>query len=354
MFRVLCRQMNNYEKTLNGLLPATLLVGLYFTTRVNYLLFHSLVEIFSIVVAFSISALAWHSQKYTRNQYLLFIGIAYLFTGFLDLLHTLSYTGMPIFTDYDYYANQLWIGARFIESLSLLIAFQFIRPERKVQPYCLLTVYSLITAVLVMSIFTWKIFPECFVVNQGLTPFKKVSEYVICIILAFCIYFLVKHKDRFESSIYRYLLMGFIFTIISELAFTFYISNYGISNLVGHYFKLFSFYMVYMAIIATGIENPFNLIFLELERTNKQLTREIETRKQTERELTTALSEVKTLSGLLPICASCKNIRDDKGYWRQIEAFIKDHAEVDFSHGICPECAKKLYPEYVNENGEVR
>jgi PAS domain S-box-containing protein len=59
-----------------------------------------------------------------------------------------------------------------------------------------------------------------------------------------------------------------------------------------------------------------------------------------------AILKAKTLSGLLPICASCKKIRDDKGYWSQIEAYIKSHSEVEFSHGICPECMKKLYSEY--------
>lgn len=58
-----------------------------------------------------------------------------------------------------------------------------------------------------------------------------------------------------------------------------------------------------------------------------------------------ALSKVKMLSGMLPICACCKNIRDDKGYWKQIEAYIRDHSEAEFSHGICPACAKKLYPD---------
>jgi len=62
-------------------------------------------------------------------------------------------------------------------------------------------------------------------------------------------------------------------------------------------------------------------------------------------ELQEALAEVKTLSGLLPICASCKSIRDDQGYWQQIEAYIRDHSEAEFSHSVCPECAKKLYPE---------
>jgi PAS domain S-box-containing protein len=62
-------------------------------------------------------------------------------------------------------------------------------------------------------------------------------------------------------------------------------------------------------------------------------------------ELEEALCKLKTLSGLLPICASCKKIRDDSGYWNQIELFIRDHSFAEFSHGICPECARKLYPD---------
>jgi len=65
-----------------------------------------------------------------------------------------------------------------------------------------------------------------------------------------------------------------------------------------------------------------------------------------------ALMEVKKLTGLLPICASCKKIRDDKGYWNQIELYIRDRSEAEFSHGICPDCAKKLYPELKMHNNE--
>ncbi|HEY7585423.1 MAG TPA: hypothetical protein VH866_02820 [Candidatus Deferrimicrobiaceae bacterium] len=64
------------------------------------------------------------------------------------------------------------------------------------------------------------------------------------------------------------------------------------------------------------------------------------------RELQNALARVKALSGLLPICASCKKIRDDKGYWNQIETYIKERSEAEFSHSICPECRKKLYPDF--------
>ena len=62
-------------------------------------------------------------------------------------------------------------------------------------------------------------------------------------------------------------------------------------------------------------------------------------------DLQEALAKVKTLSGFLPICASCKKIRDDMGYWNQIEAYISEHSEAEFSHGICPGCAQKLYPD---------
>jgi len=69
------------------------------------------------------------------------------------------------------------------------------------------------------------------------------------------------------------------------------------------------------------------------------------------RELQKALAEIKTLSGFLPICANCKKIRDDKGYWQQIEQYISAHSEAKFSHSICQECAKILYPELFNEDG---
>jgi hypothetical protein len=62
-------------------------------------------------------------------------------------------------------------------------------------------------------------------------------------------------------------------------------------------------------------------------------------------ELQEALAKVKTLSGFIPICASCKKIRDDKGYWNQIEAYLSAHSEMEFSHSVCPDCARKLYPE---------
>jgi tetratricopeptide (TPR) repeat protein len=88
---------------------------------------------------------------------------------------------------------------------------------------------------------------------------------------------------------------------------------------------------------------------------NLRISHEVETLKQEGEihrlknvELQAALEQVKQLSGLLPICANCKKIRDDKGYWQDVAVYVRDHSEAEFSHGICPDCMAKLYPEFVN------
>ena len=69
-------------------------------------------------------------------------------------------------------------------------------------------------------------------------------------------------------------------------------------------------------------------------------------------QLERSASEIKKLRGILPICASCKKIRDDKGYWTQVETYIRDNTGTEFSHGICPDCAEKLYPAYFKKDAE--
>lgn len=88
---------------------------------------------------------------------------------------------------------------------------------------------------------------------------------------------------------------------------------------------------------------------IELRHLNAELQQRYEERDKLVQELQDALARVKTLSGLLPICASCKKIRDDQGYWNQIEVYIRDHSEAEFTHGLCPDCARKHYPEYFSD-----
>jgi PAS domain S-box-containing protein len=83
----------------------------------------------------------------------------------------------------------------------------------------------------------------------------------------------------------------------------------------------------------------------ELKRHEQQLEEVVEERT---RDLREALAKVKTLSGFIPICASCKKIRDDKGFWNQLEAYLSAHSEMEFSHSLCPECTRRLYPELLD------
>jgi hypothetical protein len=85
---------------------------------------------------------------------------------------------------------------------------------------------------------------------------------------------------------------------------------------------------------------------VELEREKRYFLASQENSQELIARLRDALAKVKTLSGMLPICSSCKKIRDDKGYWDQIEHYISNHSEAEFSHAICPDCARTLYPSY--------
>jgi hypothetical protein len=82
-----------------------------------------------------------------------------------------------------------------------------------------------------------------------------------------------------------------------------------------------------------------------------RLNSELQARNQ---ELRAALAQVKTLSGLLPICSNCKKIRDDEGYWQQVEIYISDHSEAEFSHGLCPDCMQALYPDSYEKSVQRR
>jgi hypothetical protein len=87
----------------------------------------------------------------------------------------------------------------------------------------------------------------------------------------------------------------------------------------------------------------------QIEKTNHELEHRIEERDTLLSELKTAMDNVKTLGGLIPICASCKKIRDDEGYWNILESYLAKHSAAQFSHGICPDCVEKLYPKYANK-----
>jgi hypothetical protein len=104
---------------------------------------------------------------------------------------------------------------------------------------------------------------------------------------------------------------------------------------------------VFFAIWNTAIRLlSFLIIAYTMSKIRFLLTEE----RKLSKDLRDALVQIKTLSGLIPICASCKKIRDDKGYWNQLETYIQEHSEAEFSHGICPDCMKKLYGDFLEKD----
>ncbi len=108
---------------------------------------------------------------------------------------------------------------------------------------------------------------------------------------------------------------------------------------------------LYVEVSATPIRDDDGKVMQVIHVTKDITARKVaeEERERLIHELQEALGEIKTLSGMLPICANCKKIRDDKGYWNQIEVYISEHSEAEFSHGICPECKEKFYPGYARK-----
>ncbi len=247
-----------------------LLAGIYLSSFYNYLLFHSLAEGFSIIIACGVFMVAWNTRRFAGHHFLLFIGVAYLFIGMLDLMHTLSYDGMNIIKGYGPNApTQLWIASRYMETMTLLAAPFMLR--RRIKPLIYLLGYAALSVLVLFSIFVWRIFPDCFLPATGLTSFKIVSEYIICAILVTAGINFLLHRTYFEKGFLILSLAAIAMTILAELAFTTYASVFGFANLLGHLFKIISFYLIYKAVIETGLTRPYYLLFRDLYRQREHL-----------------------------------------------------------------------------------
>ncbi len=243
----------------------TLLALLLLSFR-NFLLFHTLIELFSIIVAYLIFTINYYSRDKSEEYFLIFLGIAYGFIGGFDFLHTISYKGMGIFPGNG--ANlptQLWIIARYFESISLFISFLLLRYKIKFKYKKAMYFFSLISIILLLLLY-FELFPVCYFEESGLSLFKIISEYIISLILICSLILLRYKRDYFDDYIYKLIKNAIILTIFSEIFFTFYISVYGISNIVGHLFKLISYYLIFKAIVETGLKEPYKLLFNKINR----------------------------------------------------------------------------------------
>ena len=263
----------------------------YFISRYNYNLFHSLADGVSIVIAACAFTIIWNSRRLVDNHYFLYTGIAFLFFAFLDLMHLLGNKNMGVFPEYGNLGPTFYIASRYVLSISLLIAPLFI--NRKLNTTLMFAVYSLVTSLILLSIFYWRIFPVCIVEGVGLTPFKVVSDYIICLILLGAIGLLLINRQSFDSRVLRIIVSSIILSIATGLTFTLYTDPFGITNMVGHLFQIASFYLVYLAFIETSLTKPQEILFRKLKQNEEKLAKNLQQLDYTNAELKQEIAERK-------------------------------------------------------------
>jgi len=239
-------------------------VVLLVAARLNYLLFHTVIEGMAVIVAIMIFIIATTTYKYSQSNYLLYIGIASLFIGIIDSLHLMTYQGMGIFqTDSPDVATQLWIAGRYLEGISLFLATFFL--SRTFPRTLFFWIYAAVTSALIGSILWLHIFPQCYIAGQGLTSFKVFSEWIISAIVLAAILKLYRDAQRTNPLLYQLLMLSMTVFILAELSFTLYSDVYGIMNFFGHIFKFISFSLLFTGIVFLGVEDPYRMISDQLK-----------------------------------------------------------------------------------------
>jgi len=135
----------------------------------------------------------------------------------------------------------------------------------------IVAVYSITTSLLLASIFYWQIFPVCYITGVGLTPFKILSEYAISAILLSAVVLYYMKRKVFDALVLKLLISSILITIMAEMAFTLYIGLFDIPNLIGHYFKVISFFLIYRAIIRASLVQPYDSLFRNLKQSEQWL-----------------------------------------------------------------------------------
>lgn len=257
------------ERNMENIVFLFLFFLAFLTSFYNYLLFHSLTEIASVVVAIIIFILVLNAYKRIDNTFILIIGVSYLFVGIINLLHTLAYSGLSVFVDRS--ANlptQLWLASRYLESLSFLFGLIFI--SKRIKFRYVFSLYFVISSLLLMSIFWWKNFPQAFDPVSGLTDFKIYSEYFLSTVFFVSLVFLYLKRRQIDRSVFKLLNYALALALLTELFFTLYISVFDYFNLLGHLLKLFSFYLIYLALVELSIRQPHRLLYRNLKKSEKK------------------------------------------------------------------------------------
>ncbi|MBN2853141.1 MAG: PAS domain-containing protein [Clostridia bacterium] len=248
-------------------------VGLsYVLSRTNYLLYHILIEFFSVFTCLLIFFISIFSKKYSGAGIIEIIGAGYLYVAVLDFIHALAFRGMNVLINVnDDLATQIWIIARFTQALILLSGVILINKKPK---YRSVFVFYTIVAVTLGILPFINLFPTCFIEDIGLTPFKVAAEYFIVIMLMTTIFLIRRSREQIEKALRQKLCISVSLAILAELAFTLYMDTTGLISTIGHVFKLFSTLVLLSMILDYGLRDTYQNVFKKLN-TEKEFLKTI-------------------------------------------------------------------------------
>jgi diguanylate cyclase (GGDEF)-like protein/PAS domain S-box-containing protein len=250
------------------LIWVALFAGLYGVAQYSFVLYHTVAELFGIVVAFSVFAIVWNVRRTLDNGYLLLVGIAFAFIGGLDLAHTLAYRGMNLFAGYDTnLPTQLWVAARGMQAVTLVAAPLVM--GRRLKPVRLFLLYTVATTLLLVAIFA-RVFPDCYVEGVGVTAFKVASEFVICLLFGLALYLLWRRRAAFDTGVWRLLVLSLLASIACELVFALYAQGDEFLNFAGHFLRIIALWPVYVALVEMGLSRPYALLLRSLGQSEEK------------------------------------------------------------------------------------
>lgn len=252
-------RLPSLKTVLRLLLPPTLVAAVVVGAgQIHYLLFHTLAEFFSIIIALTALVVATTSRRFTRNHFTVYVAVAIGWCAALDMIHVVAYKGMGLLMPEDVdLATQFWVAARFIQAVALLSSPLLLR--RAVRIEYLHAGYGLVALGAAAWIFSGH-FPEVYVEGRGLTAFKIYAEYVIIAMLAASSMLLWRQKRLMSPRLFLSMQAALVAMILSDFAFTRYASLYGDANTLGHIFKIFAYWFVYLALVQSTLREPFSML----------------------------------------------------------------------------------------------
>lgn len=244
-----------------------ILIGLVMLRNVNYYVFHSLAETFSCFIAMGILIVSIHTNRISKNSFFMFLGIGYVFILIMDLFHTYSYGDLMMLSNDVYDMDtKFWIVSRGIELVTLLISFVFLfKKDVRTNNYVIFIVYFIFAGFIIYDIVYLQLFiPVMRTPEDGITNAKIYAEYIMAFGFFICCLIVFLARKNMDRSLFVMIEAALVCKVISELFFTLYGDVTDIYNMLGHIFKVGSYYFTYMGIIVNGLERPFEMININL------------------------------------------------------------------------------------------